>query len=224
MTMLAVDIKLDTVSILDKIESAIITYDREAIHNKITITSKDSTLFSSVAPDYSGDARLVATIGLDTLSFLVEPPLSGDERQFSFGGRSLTAREESLYAGDVSYDNADEPSGADADFIAGELLTIQTLDWNLDADLFLPQAYSWYGSPIAGVDAIAVSFGAITRADDAGNVVVDTYYPENSFFPPYTGTSFPSGTPDLTINIDDDILEYSIEVPYMDRMQMTRLI
>ena len=200
--MLAFDLQLDGVSILDRFETCRIVYDRSAMHNQITVNTADRTLWSAIDPDDApGTARLMVILGADTLHFLLETR-SGTEGSFSFGGRSLSAVEEKEYAGEVSSELASS-AGAAQD-VAAAMLTSRALTWEIGA-FTLPAGYSFYGSPARGLQHVADVFGAVVRSDDAGNFVVTDRF--RQMFPPWGEAVYPSGTPDFELDTLNAVLD-----------------
>lgn len=171
-------ISLDGTDITDKVEKITVTMDRDAPHNKIDIASATPALFALVDPrTAAGTHRITLTVGSQSWNFLLEPPIRGDERNFSFGGRSLSAQEEELYAGRVSVSLFGlNSTQREAETVASGLLTSRSLTWNLSGSMPLPETYSFSGSPIDGVREIAGIFGAIVRSAPDGNLIAEPYY------------------------------------------------
>ncbi len=193
-------IYLDGTDISAKIEKITITMDRDAPHNNIEISSFTPELFASVDPRINpGTHRITLTHGMQSWNFLLEPPVRGDERNFTFGGRSLSAQEEELYAGrvDIALFGLSTAQRA-ADTVAAGLLSLRSLDWRLTTGMTLPETWSFSGSPLEGVQEIAALFGAKVRCAPDGDIVVEPYYKVD----PRTVSSA-----DFSLNADSDIAD-----------------
>lgn len=193
-------IYLDGTDISGKIEKATVTMDRDAPHNMIEISSFTPELFSVVDPRVNpGTHRITLIHGSQSWYFLLEPPIRGDERNFSFGGRSLSAQEEELYAGRVSVSLFGlSAAQREAGVVAADLLRLRSLDWRLSGSMPLPETYSFSGSPLEGVTEIAGIFGGIVRCSPTGNIIVSPYYKTD----PRTVSSA-----DFSLNADTDIAD-----------------
>ena len=159
-------------SVADRVESVRMSRDQGTVHDQITIVSSDYELFQECNPmDGAGTARLKFNVGTREVDFLLEDR-SGDERQFTLWGRSLSALDDEPYADRVTV-LLEEPTPAStvaADVLSSSL-TWSTVDWNL------PTGWAFDGSPIQCVQSIASAVGAVVRATEAGGVEVRRKYP-----------------------------------------------
>ena len=104
--------------------------------------------------------------------------------------------------GEIYYELASASKSAGT--VAAEMLSVQSIAWNVGA-FVLPEGYSFSGSPAKGVEDVARVYGAIVRADDAGNFVMTDRFP--GMFPPWGAGTYPSGTPDFELDTLDAVLD-----------------
>ena len=167
------DLLLDGVSIKGDITELQVTYSENSVHNSISVSSTSEDLFWVSNPyEKTGESRLKLTIGTRTLYFLLENR-NGSEEAFSFGGRSLSAREEIQFAKSIEY-LLEEPKSAKA--VALEILTVSSLSW-LCNDWVLPKGFGFEGPPLAGVKKIASVIDAVVRCSDEGTIIVRNRFP-----------------------------------------------
>jgi len=189
---------IDGIDIAEKYNNITVTQDRSSPHNKIEIKSFTPELFNSIDPRIlTGTKRIELIHETQSWYFLLEPPIRGDELNFSFGGRSLSAQEDELYAGQMSISlfSLSSPN-REAEAVCTSLLTTRTLTWNLIGSMPLPETWSFSGSPLDGVREIATEFGAIVRCSPEGNIIVDHYY---------SGDPRTTLSADFTLDVDTDI-------------------
>lgn len=206
--MLTVDLKLDGVSIANRVKGWTVTWDRSAMHNSLSVDSEDAALFASTDPDPEtgrGTARLTVVMGSDELSFLLEER-SGGEPGFSFSGRSVSALM-AEYAGTVSVELS---SGIAkiidvANLISATVPVVWGYDYAFESpkDLYwLPKTFSFSGSPGEGVNRLREVLGGAARCQDDGTIRLEPYYPmspsEMGYF-----------DPDAVIDADDEVEEVS---------------
>ena len=166
------NIYLDGRRITDKIHTARITCNESNIHNVIEISSISSQLYYNSDPlQNKGTARIEAHVGSRILYFLLEER-SGDEVQFNLWGRSLSAREDSPYAHEITYTLS---SATSARSIAENLTNYSAVSW-LCNDYVLPKDFQFKGTPMDGISAIANVIDAVIRSDDDGTIIIRNRY------------------------------------------------
>lgn len=190
-------ILVDNVDIEGKYNHISVTQDRKAPHNKIEISSFTPALFNSINPRVNtGTHRITLNHESTEWYFLLEPPIRGDERGFTFGGRSLSAQEEELYAGQISIDLFGKSEAErEAQAVCAEILSVRTLDWQLTGSMPLPETWSFSGSPLEGIRLIAEEFGGCLRCSPGGDIIVAPYYKDD----PRS-----AATADITLDADLD--------------------
>ncbi|MCK4542166.1 MAG: hypothetical protein KAU17_08035 [Spirochaetales bacterium] len=167
------DVLLDGVSIKKNTTDVIISYREDSVHNSISIRSADKELFWKCDPLVNeGISRIEVRIGTRQIYFLLEKR-TGDEKVFSFWGRSISAREDTPYAEDLDY-SLDEPKSAKA--VVEEILIVSSLDWQCD-DWILPTSFEFEGTPMEGISQIVNAIGAIVRCKDDGTILVRQRFP-----------------------------------------------
>lgn len=167
------DILLDGISIKGKVEDAVVTYREDSVHNSVNIRSIHNDLFWNCNPaDLEGVSRIEVQIDGRQMYFLVEKR-SGDEKNFSLWGRSISAREDTPYAEELDY-SLDAPKSAKD--VAEEILEVSSLDWQCE-DWILPSSFEFDGVPISGVLQIANAIGAVVRCKDDGTIYVRQRFP-----------------------------------------------
>lgn len=160
-----------------EIKDVTITYDQNTVHNSIEIRSNSKSLFRRADPSINaGTERIVVYLGITrasprVLRFLIED-LRGEEGAFTIWGRSVSARNEPPYTKnvDVVLESFTPASSVARNMLSYGSLIWNTIDWNL------PDGFEFEGSPIAGIQLIAQSVGAIVRSDDSGNIIVRNKY------------------------------------------------
>jgi hypothetical protein len=167
------DILLDGISIKGKVEDAVVTYREDSVHNSVNIRSIHNDLFWNCNPaDLEGVSRIEVQIDGRQMYFLLEKR-SGDEKNFSLWGRSISAREDAPYAEELDY-SLDEPKFAKD--VAEEILEVSSLDWQCE-DWILPSSFEFDGVPISGILMIANAIGAVVRCKDDGTIYVRQRFP-----------------------------------------------
>jgi len=111
-------------------------------------------------------------VGSRTIYFLLESR-SGDEKEFTLWGRSLSAREELPYATSLEYELESSKS---AQAVVEEILEVNSLDWGVQ-DWNLPASFEFAGVPMEGVQQIASAIGAVVRCKDDGTVYIRQRFP-----------------------------------------------
>ncbi len=192
---IGVDILLDGGSILDQIISCSINYDESSVHNSIEILSHDNELLRRADPTLLyGESRLTVKINTRVIYFLIED-ISGEEGSFTIFGRSISAKGDLPYVDNVEV-SLDSPEAAEEvaeSFLSESSLIWNTVSWNL------PEGFEFKGSPIAGVQAIAASVGAIVRSTDDGSIQVRNLTPTRPI-------DMPNASPDVNYDRVDDII------------------
>jgi hypothetical protein len=189
-------ISIDGKPVRHRIISASVTYSQDSAHNAIMIVSSDFDLYSLADPDIlRGEQRIELQVGTRVLYFMIEER-SGDPRQWSIWGRSLSAREDVPHATESAY-TQDEPESASA--VAEDLLTVCALDWTAP-DWVLPDTFEFFGSPIEGVRQIASAIGAVVRSQDDGSIEVRRRYPVRPI-------DLPTASPDVTYSSETEVIE-----------------
>ena len=167
------DILLDGFSIKKSVTDVIISYREDSVHNSISIRSIDKELFWKCDPVINeGISRIEVQVGTRQIYFLLEKQ-TGDEKAFSFWGRSISAKEDVPYAEDLDY-SLDEPKSAKA--VVEEILIVSSLDWQCD-DWILPTSFEFEGTPMEGISQIVNAIGAVVRCKDDGTILVRQRYP-----------------------------------------------
>lgn len=189
-------ISIDGKPVRHRIISAAVDYGQDGVHNAITIVSSDFDLYPLCDPDIlTGEQRIELQIGARVLYFMIEER-SGDDRQFSVWGRSLSAREDTPHAAEIGY-TQDMPEKASD--VAEDLLTLCALDWEAP-DWVLPEDFEFYGAPIEGVRQIASAIGAVARSQDDGSIIVRRRYPTRP-------VDLATVSPDVSYSSDADVIE-----------------
>jgi len=167
------DILLDGITITNRINKAEIEYSESNVHNSIAITSTDKDLFPLADPTIlEGTSRIKVEVGTRIIYFLFES-ISGDEKEFTLWGRSLSAREENPYATDLEYELE---GSTPVQTVVEEILEVSTFDWQV-SDWNLPSSFEFTGSPMEGVQQIASAIGAVVRCKDDGTIYVRQKFP-----------------------------------------------
>jgi hypothetical protein len=167
------DILLDDISIKSSVVDAIVSYSEDSVHNSVNINSSDKQLFLKSDPaDLEGTSRIEIQIDGRQIYFLLEKR-NGDERTFTLWGRSLSAREDNPYVDELDY-SLDTPKSAEE--VAGEILTILSLDWQCE-DWVLQDSFEFEGTPIDGLLQIVNAIGAVVRCKDDGTIYIRQRFP-----------------------------------------------
>jgi len=189
-------LSVDGKPVRHRILSANVDYSQDGVHNAITITSSDFDLYPLCDPGILyGEQRIELQIGTRVLYFLIEER-SGDDRQFSVWGRSLSAREDTPHAAETGYTQDIAEKASDA---AEGLLTTSVLDWEAP-DWVLPEDFEFHGAPIEGVRQIAGAIGAVARSQDDGSITVRRRYPTRP-------VDLATASPDVSYSSETDVLE-----------------
>ncbi len=189
-------IYIDGRPIRHRILSASVDYSQDGIHNAITIISSDFDLYPLCDPDrLRGEQRIELQVGARVLYFLLEER-SGDDRQFSIWGRSLSAREDTPHAAEIGYTQG---TPATASSTSEDLLTSTVLDWEAP-DWVISEEFEFHGPPLEGIRQIAGAIGAVVRSQDDGSITVRRRYPTRP-------VDLATTSPDLSYSSDTDVIE-----------------
>ena len=167
------DIFLDGSSIKGQVTMAGVNLAEDNVHNQIELQSLSKELFWNSDPAFSeGIPRIEVHLGARVIKFLLESR-TGDKTTFSLWGRSASAQEDEPYreAIDVTLTEA-----TSARTVAEAMLSIVNLDWQI-IDWVLPIDFNFQGNPVAGVQRIARTVGAVVRSKDNGDILVRNRFP-----------------------------------------------
>lgn len=189
-------ISIDGKPVRHRILSASVDSSQDGVHNAISVVSSDFDLFALCDPDIlRGEQRIELQIGTRVLYFMIEER-SGDPRQWTIWGRSLSAREDVPHAAEFAF-TQDDPESASS--VAEDLLSVCALDWDAP-DWVLPDTFEFFGSPIEGVRQIASAIGAVARSQDDGSISVRRRYPTRP-------VDLPTASPDVAYSSETDVIE-----------------
>jgi len=162
------DVLLDGKSVKDRISSLKFEHGEDATHNRVDISSSTRELFSETNPmNRERETRIEVRIGDRRMFYLLESN-PGNEDEFSFSGRSLSARQESEYYKDWKYTTTKDHTAHElAELFAGGL----PVDWRIIPS-FIPKDTEFSGSPIQAIERLAEIQGAIVRCADDGAIIV----------------------------------------------------
>jgi hypothetical protein len=121
---------------------------------------------------------------------------SGDDRQWSIWGRSLSAREDVPHAKEIAY-TQDEPESASS--VAESLCATCVVDWEAP-DWVLPEDFEFFGSPLEGVKQIASAIEAVVRSQDDGSITARRRYPTRP-------VDLATASPDVTYSVETEVIE-----------------
>ena len=166
----AYDILLDGVSIKDMVTSCKIEHGEDALHNRVDLSSSTKHLFRKTNPrERRGESRIEVRIGDRSLKFLLEDN-PGDEDEFSFNGRSMSALISDSFFKDWTYTTDRDVSASELSKQFGDLCGLET-DWQI-LGCAIPKGTEFTGSPIQAIERMAEIQGAIVRCSDDGVVVI----------------------------------------------------
>ena len=167
------DIFLDGNSIKGQVVVAGITMTEDNVHNQVEMRSISKELFWNADPGVNeGTARIEVHLGARVIKFLLETR-TGDEIRFTLWGRSASAMDDTPYREAIDVTLTDPTS---AQTVAQSMLSVNNLDWQI-VDWVLPVDFEFQGDPLAGIQRIARTVGAVVRAKDNGDILVRRRFP-----------------------------------------------
>ena len=167
------DIKLDGISIKDKVIK-IDVYRRESeIFNHIELTIVDPKLFKQCDPYYnSGLERIELKISNKTMKFLLESREGSEEsREFNIWGRCKAAILSEPFSISTNYVIKDKKASEIAQELAGSI----NVDWQI-YDYYVKE-FTYQGYPIDGISRLAEVIGGVVRTKSDGSLLVRYKFP-----------------------------------------------
>lgn len=175
------EIYLDGIYLSRRINSPIdIQFDSSSVHNSISFSCSDPDLFDYFSPELNkGEQRLQAVIDGDTFSFIIDTR-EGEKNSYNVIGISPSV----LY--DFPYSDVIDSYAMSGEKLASEIAyDLCRAEWNA-VDWALPIDFTFSGSPLDGLIALASEIDAVVRCKPNGVLTVRRKrYPRPADLPIY---------------------------------------